>query len=167
MAEKTPKSFEQEARDTIVKSGVTGIAATVFAVTAFSPAGFGGLIGTSLASGFGLAASGDGADNVYAQLPPYTPPLTAEELTQIRGELVSTAASLAITRAATEAKIERLRELSLAEAAATVAPPAAVFPTQRVVQAEAPVPAVAQHVQAAYRDRDLELAELMFAHENL
>src|SRR5690606_27627224 len=46
-------SFEREVRDTVVKSSLTGVAATVLAVTVFSPAGLGGIVGTSMASGFG------------------------------------------------------------------------------------------------------------------
>lgn len=167
MSEQRSRSFEQEARDTVVKSGVTGIAATVLAVTVFSPAGLGGLIGTSLASGFGLTPTGDPAENVYAQLPPYAPPLTPQEIDQIRGQIARTTASLELTRAATDEKIERLRELSLIEAAASVAPVsvAQVAPRMAVeVQSEAPLAGVSA---ASYRDRDLELAELMFAHENL
>lgn len=166
MAQSPPKSFEQEARDTVVKSGMTGIAATVLAVTVFSPAGLGGLIGTSLASGLGLSSAPGADENVYAQLPPYAPPLTTEELSQIRGQIARTTASLAITRAATEAKIERLHELSLMEAAVSVAPmPSAPIVVARVV-APAPVQAPVVHA-ASYTDRDLELADLMFAHENI
>ena len=54
--------FEREVRDTIVKSGLTGVAATVLAVTIFSPAGLGGMIGTSLASGFGQDPNATPAD---------------------------------------------------------------------------------------------------------
>mgnify|MGYP000865863612 CR=1 FL=1 len=50
MSEQVGGGFEREVRDTVVKSGLTGVAATVLAVTIFSPAGFGGMIGTSLAS---------------------------------------------------------------------------------------------------------------------
>lgn len=164
MVQASRKSFEQEARETVVKSGMTGIAATVLAVTVFSPAGLGGLIGTSLASGFGLTPAAGPEENVYARLAPYAPPLTPAELSQIRGQIASTTASLEITRAATEAKIERLRELSLTEAAASVAPLAAAPVVVRVV---APAPATVQAVPAAYSERDLELADLMFAHENL
>ena len=164
MAQSSPKSFGQEARETVVKSGMTGIAATVLAVTVFSPAGLGGLIGTSLASSLGLSSTSGSEDNVYAQLPPYAPPLTTQEISQIRGQIARTTASLEITRAATEAKIERLRELSLSEAAASVAP---LAPAPVVTRTVAPAPAPARAVQAAYSDRDLELAELMFAHESL
>ena len=57
MSEQVGGGFEREVRDTVVKSGLTGVAATVLAVTIFSPAGFGGMIGTSLASSFGNDAS--------------------------------------------------------------------------------------------------------------
>ena len=37
--------YGREVRDTIIKSSLTGVAATVMAVTVFSPAGLGGMIG--------------------------------------------------------------------------------------------------------------------------
>ncbi len=47
-------NYQREVRDTIVKSGLTGVAAAALAVTFISPAGFGGMIGETLASGFGF-----------------------------------------------------------------------------------------------------------------
>jgi hypothetical protein len=168
MPKQPPKSFEAEVRDTIVKSGLTGVAATVLAVTVFSPAGLGGMVGTSLASGFGLDTGASAADdNVYASLPAYPSPLTPQELSDIRSKLARTAASLEITRAATEAKIEHIRTLSLAEGVAGFAPMPreASAPELRLALDEpavvAPTPAA-----ATPRDANLELAELMFAHEN-
>lgn len=182
MPKQSPKSFEAEVRDTVVKSGLTGVAATVLAVTVFSPAGLGGMVGTSLASGFGLdTGAGASDENVYANLPAYPSPLTAEELSDIRSKLARTAASLEITRAATEAKIEHIRTLSLAEGTAGFAPMPRQADTVELrlaldepARAEA-IPAVASdeplaHISTARsdarRDADLELAELMFAHEN-
>lgn len=192
MTERALSSFEHEVRDTVVKSGFTGIAATVLAVTIFSPAGLGGMIGTSLASGAtdpNVAAS----DNPYANLPAYPSPLTTEEISEIRGQLASTTASMEFTRAATEAKIEHVRSLALSDGSVTFTPMPAVQMPQ--VAAAAPAsepelrltlsqPASAPAPEAAieatpvsygggvgidysthYRDTHLELAELMFAHE--
>ena len=47
--------YGREVRDTIVKSGLTGVAATMLAVTIFSPAGFGGMIGVVLLIAAGVA----------------------------------------------------------------------------------------------------------------
>jgi hypothetical protein len=173
MSEQTPKSFETEVRETVLKSSLTGVAATVLAVTFFSPAGFGGMIGTSLASGFGVDPNAQTAsDNIYASLPAYPSPLTQQELSDIRGELARTTASLEITRAATEAKIEHIRSISLTQGAVSFAPlPVVVAAPTPVTSAradlrpttlEAPLPPA-----NVDRDTHLELAELMFAHENL
>ena len=114
--------FEREVRDTIVKSGLTGVAATVLAVTIFSPAGLGGMIGTSLASGFGQDPNATPADNPYANLPAYPSPLTPQEISDIRGQLASTAAQMEFTRAATDAKIEHVRSIAMVDGAVTFTP---------------------------------------------
>jgi hypothetical protein len=114
--------YEREVRDTVVKSSLTGVAATVIAVTAISPAGFGDWIGASVASNIGFDASANAADNPYVNLPPFAPPLTQAELDTIRGQLSSAEASLTLLRAATDAKIERARALALTEGAVTFAP---------------------------------------------
>jgi hypothetical protein len=154
--------YGREVRDTIVKSGLTGVAATVLAVAAFSPAGLGGMIGTSVASGFGADNAANTADDPYANLPPYPAPLTTEEISDIRGQLAATAASLEITRAATEAKIEQMRALMIAPAA--VAAPIEVHAP--VIQAQAaPLADNAQVAHnggdPAFRDRHQELASLL------
>lgn len=169
--------FSREVRDTIVKSSLTGVAATVIAVTAFSPAGFGGVIGTSVAAGLGLDHTARASEDPYAHLPPFTSPLTQTELTDIRGELARTAASLEITRAATEDKIDYVRSIAehtgintsmagLRHAASMTvtttslaAPTAPAVPLARTQQAAV--------VQPAHRDGNLELAALLLAHENL
>lgn len=172
--------YAREVRDTIIKSSLTGVAATVLAVTVFSPAGLGGMIGTSLASGLGLDASNTSADNVYANLPAYPAPLTENELTQIRGDLARTTASLEITRAATEGKIEALRSIAVthdvvafnpAPQAVTIVEPA---PVSTSAPAAANVQPVSQTVNAGggvdlsvpHSDPNMELAALLFAHEN-
>jgi hypothetical protein len=175
--------YGREVRGTIVKSGLTGVAATMLAVTVFSPAGLGGMIGTSVASGFGVDPAVNTADDPYANLPPYPAPLTTEEISDIRGQLAATAASLEITRAATEAKIEQMRALTIAPAVVS-APVLVHAPVVRVAEAaptaeaapviaptvEAPVAPAAYTVDAivvydggdpAYRGRHDEFASLL------
>lgn len=192
MTEK-PADYGREVRDTIVKSGLTGVAATVLAVTIFSPAGFGGMIGTSLASGFGLDTNNTAAEDPYASLPPYPAPLTAQELSDIHNRLAQTTASLEITRAATEAKIEHIRSLALSSDLVTFTPArqtaqvddglrlrtsepetfaAAPAPLTPVVGAALPPLEVtatpisfAGGVDPSYRDPHLELADLLLADE--
>lgn len=171
--------YGREVRDIIVKSGLTGVAATVLAVTVFSPAGLGGMIGTSVASGLGLDGASARANDPYANLPAYPAPLTSEELDDIRSQLARTAASLEITRAATEAKIERVRSIAEADGLVTftAAPQAVVREADLAAQpATLATPAAAPVVAAnnatgggadstLYQDGNLELAELLLAHE--
>jgi len=105
--------YGREVRDTIFKSSLTGVAATVMAVTIFSPAGLGGLVGASFASGG--AHDPNRADDAYARLPAYPSALTAQELSNIRGDLARLSVSLEITRAATEARIEHLQSIALTD----------------------------------------------------
>lgn len=171
--------YGREVRETVLKSGFTGVAATVLAVTVFSPAGFGGLVGTSLASGLGLDSNSASADDPYANLPAYPAPLSAQELDDIRSQLARTTASLEITRAATEAKIEHMRSIALTDGVVTFAAAPQATPQQRdaeprlaasePVALAAPTPASYANGAAAeaaqYRDSHLELAELLLAHE--
>lgn len=171
--------YGREVRDTVVKSGLTGVAATVLAVTVFSPAGLGGMVGTSVASGLGLDTDRERtAEDPFANLPAYPAPLTSEELDDIRSQLARTAASLEITRAATEAKIERVRSIAEADGLVTFtrAPQASVQEASLAVQpasVAAPAPVVTAANQAVggsadsslYQDQNLELAELLLAHE--
>lgn len=129
-------NFEREVRDTIVKSGLTGVAAAALAVTFISPAGFGGMIGETLASNFGFDSTASAADNPYANLPAYPAPLSQTELSQIRGQLASTVASLEITRAATDDKIEHVRELATGNGLVTFTTPRAA-PVRAAAQPEA------------------------------
>ncbi len=103
----------REVRDTIFKYGLSGVAATMLAVTIFSPAGFGGLVGASFASGSGHDPGN--ADDPYASLPAYPSPLSAHELSDIRADLARMTASLEITRAATEARIEHLESIAVSD----------------------------------------------------
>lgn len=109
--ERSP-NYHDQTRETIIKSSLTGVAATVMAVTVFSPAGLGGLVGASFASGSGHDINGNDA---YANLPAYPAPLSAEELSNIHSSLARTAASLEITRAATQDRIEHLQSIALTD----------------------------------------------------
>ena len=171
--------YAREVRDTVIKSSLTGVAVTVLAATAFSPAGFGGIIGTSVASGLGLDHTARASEDPYAHLPPFTSPLTQTELTDIRGELARTAASLEITRAATEDKIDYVRTIAehqglstsmatlhrtspmamtaFAAPAAPVAITTATVPLANVAPVAAPVHTVG----------NAQLAALLLAHEQL
>jgi len=190
-----PSNFEREVRDTIIKSSLTGIAAAALTVTFVSPQGFGGMIGQSLASNLGFDATADAADSPYANLPAYPAPLSQQELNHIRGQLASTAVSLEITRAATDDKIEHVRQLAMGDGLVTFTPArAAPVPSAPEVSlrlslsepatfAEAPVEAYvieapaeavstpasfsgpSYDTQVPYRDPHLELADLLLAHE--
>jgi hypothetical protein len=186
---------DREVRDTILKSSFTGVAATVIAVTALSPAGFGDWIGASLASNLRVDTSANAADNPYVDLPPFLAPLTQAELSAIRGQLASAEASLTLLRSATDTNIERVRALAMTDGIVSFAPTPRVAWTapnadmqmaysQTVSYEEAPVesyvavaPAEARVTPASYsgapnyegsiaeRDPNLELAELLLAHE--
>ncbi len=188
-----PGYYGREVRDTVIKSGLTGVAATAIVVAAFSPAGFGGMIGTSVASSLGLDTGAPAADDPYASLPAYPSPLTQDEISDIRGELARTTASLEITRAATEATIEHIRSIALSRgmvtytplpqttaqvgeglrltssALDTYTPPPAPEPTVPPPGEIEPVPVSYSggsiDTSVTYRDRDLELADLLLAHE--
>lgn len=191
MAERSEQTYGDEVRDTIVKSGLTGVAATVLAVTIFSPAGFGGMIGTSLASSFGGDSGASNAQDPYSRLPAYPTPLSSDEINTIQTQLAQTAASLEFTRAATDDNIDQLRSLSITNGVVSFsqAPVHVPAPTQvaRVneelrltfsepVAAPAPTPAPIQAMPISYggssfdysvpyRDPHLELADLLLAHE--
>jgi hypothetical protein len=189
-------NYEREVRDTIIKSGLTGIAAAALTVTFISPQGFGGMIGQSLASSFGFDSTATAADNPYANLPAYPAPLSQQELSEIRGQLASTTASLELTRAATDEKIEHVRSLAMSDGLVTFTPsraPVRVEAPEPVLRLalsepstfveapveayviEAPVEVTAAPVSYSgpsyeqsvpYRDPHLELADLLLAHEN-
>ena len=161
------RDFRREARDTIVKSGLTGVAATVLAVTLSSPAGLGGMVGTSLASG---AVDPNAASDAYANLPPYPAPLTAAEVSEIRGQLAATAASLALTRAATDDVIAHMRTIASNSRGTTAPQAATVTPSLRVafteVEESAAAP-VSYAPVAEEADPNLELATLLFSYDSL
>lgn len=184
MTERSAQTPEAEAIDTIVKSSLTGVAATMLAVTFFSPAGFGGMIGVSSAFG-GSADTNVAPDSPYAALPPFAPPLSAQELDAIHSQLAQSAASLEFTRAATNDRIERIRALAIdADALVTFEPTRVAEASPREdlrlslsepVSTLAPIPAPIEPMpisyggasfdgSAPYRDPHLELAELFLAH---
>jgi hypothetical protein len=191
MTERLAQTHESKAIETVVKSGLTGVAATVLAAAVFSPAGFGGMIGTSLAHGGDASNSSRASQDPYSVLPAYPAPLSAQELDAIHSQLAQTAASLEFTRAATDARIERIRSLVTDDglvtfattrvAQAAPAPVAQVQPREELrlalsepVVAFAPIPARIEALPISYgggvdasvpySDPHLELAELFLAH---
>jgi hypothetical protein len=172
---------DRETIQTVLTSTASGVAATVMAVTMFSPAGFGGLVGESLASNFGSEQNLAAADDPYANLPAFPAPLTSEELSSIRGELSRTSAALEITKAATEARIERVRAIAMTDRGASFAPVPAEYATANIggglkVASNQPVVTLQPGLVPAdytgggsasdYRASHNDIADLMFAHEN-
>lgn len=188
-------NYEREVRDTIVKSGLSGVAATALAITIFSPAGFGDWVGATFASSLGYDTTASEADNPYANLPAFPTPLSEAELSDIRGQLTLATASLELTRAADEAKIEHFRSLELTGGVVTFTPAPRTAPAPAgslrltlsepaSLIGEAPVESYVMEpvgevapqpvryssgdsgANATYRDPHLELADLLLAHEN-
>ena len=126
MAGETP--FEREVRDTVVKSGFTGVAATAIAIVAFSPAGFGDWVGASVASTFGVDTTASAEDNAYASLPAYPAPMTRDEVNAIHSQLASSEASMTLIREATDDRIEQVRTVSLGNGVPLIARHAAPAP---------------------------------------
>jgi hypothetical protein len=187
------RPFSEEVRDTVVKSSLTGVAATILAVTVFSPAGLGGLIGTSLA--FGGDANARRADDPYALLPAYPAPLSEAEINSIQAELAQTSASLEITKAATDARIEHVRTLALSDGMVTFSPTPPTYvrtrepdlrlgftepvsaPAPMAAAAPAPAPVAVQRVTVTpvsysgganltfVDDTNPQLTELLLTHE--
>lgn len=122
MSDEPVGDYGREVRETVVKSTLTGVGLTVLAVAALSPAGFGGMIGTSVASALGGDHSTPGAADPYAKLPPFPSLLTQSEISDIHGQLAATTAAMEITRAATEDRIEFVHNLALHPNALSVAP---------------------------------------------
>lgn len=142
-----PPTYRDEVRDIVVKSGLSGIAATVLAVTISSPAGLGGLIGSSLASGH-TPDSAETAD-ALSNLSRYPSPITEVELREIRVQLRQTAQALNDARAETNAEIAHIRSIAASNHILGVAPMAevaqvgagmSVTPAEPVEQAAAAAP---------------------------
>jgi len=98
---------------TIVKSSLTGVAATMAVVAVCSPAGLGGMIGTSVASGLGI----DTVDVLRPRdgvvtFPDLRAPLSNAELDSIRGRLADCAFVIESARASTDATIDMLRTIA-------------------------------------------------------
>jgi hypothetical protein len=134
--------YAREVRDTVIKSGLTGVAATMLAVTVFSPAGFGGIVGTSLASGLGMGPESAPAEDIYANLPAYPAPLSVVEIASIEDRLAQTSVEHDSVRAATEPTIKHVRAIALTEGIVTFSP--APVMAARAPMPEAPLPAVFQ-----------------------
>lgn len=103
---------EYRDRAIVVKYGFIGVAASVAAVVLASPAGLGGAVGISTASGFGNNAAAE-ADNPYARLAPFPAPVSQAELVEIRASLAETAAAIEATRSASDESIARLRAIAM------------------------------------------------------
>lgn len=177
--------YGREVRDTIVKSSLTGVVATALVATVFSPAVLGGMVG--VAQGFGAGGPGAQANDPYANLPPFPAPLSAEEVTTIRTQLERTAASLELTRAATEEKIEHIRSIAVAGNAVTFEAPRVALNTPvtaepvalrgtlaapEPVAEPAPLPQPEHTASGAggrqeilsYREQHLEFADLLLSY---
>lgn len=108
----SPIDHAQEMRDTVIKSGLSGVAATVLAVTIWSPAGLGGMIGTSLASG---NDSNSEASNTVGRLAPFPAPITEVELADIQAKLRNSQISLRTLRETTNDEIAHIRSIAKRE----------------------------------------------------
>lgn len=151
MSERSVSPFEAEVRETVVKFGLTGATATLIAATVFSPAGLGGMIGSSFASG---DPNSSGSNDVYASLPAFPAPLSQPELLEIRGDLARTTAALEITRAATADRVEHLRSLASSNASFADVGPALPPPQLRLRLSEPEAPTAV----ASVADRSVPLA---------
>lgn len=184
-AQKSTRNIGGDGIDTVVKSSLTGVAATVLAAAVFSPAGLGGMIGTSLALGGNSNSAANTSADPYSVLPAYPAPLSAQELDTIHTQLAQSAASLEFTRAATNDRIERMRSLAVdAGELVTFEPTRTTLAAPREelrlslsepVSAPAPTPAPVEAMPISYGgavdtsipyrdDPHLELAQLFLAH---
>lgn len=166
MAEKHGDPRAAEIR-TIVTYSLVGVASSVVAVVLASPAGLGGVVGTSIASSFGSNAATAAEENVYARLPPFPAPVSQTELNNIRASLAVTAAAIDTAQVATDDQIERVRSIAASDGA--LAPPQEqgpieVTPSQAADSFLVPSRAVLEPEAA---DANLELAALLLAHENV
>ena len=102
--------FKDDTRETIVKSGLSGVAATVLAVTIWSPAGLGGMIGTSIAADH--VPDSTAAADAVAGLAAYPVPLTSAELVDIRARLDDSEEILDASRTLTDGDIRNIRSIA-------------------------------------------------------
>jgi hypothetical protein len=105
----TPVNHARQMRETVVKSGLSGVAATVLAVTICSPAGLGGMIGTSLASGSDSAST---TSNTVGRLAPFPAPITEVELADIHAKLRNSQIALRTLRQSTDDEIALVRRIA-------------------------------------------------------
>lgn len=147
---------DNEFRDIVLKSGFTGVAATVLVVAICSPAGLGGMIGTSVASslGFGAKSNADANTLHFSSAPS---PLSTTELATIHQTLESSEAQIDNIRAATDSEIQYMRDIATAGHIALAAP-AAVH-----AAAASAHPSV---VASATFDPHLELAALLLPEQD-
>lgn len=128
--------FKDDTRETIVKSGLSGVAATVLAVTIWSPAGLGGMIGTSIAADH-VPDSAATADAV-AGLAAYPVPLTSAELVDIRARLDDSEEILDASRTLTDGDIRNIRSIAARGMPRNPGPSDEII-APRLAQAPAPV----------------------------
>lgn len=148
------QAFHAEVRDVVVKSAFTGVAATVLVVTMCSPAGLGGMVGTSIASlGFSsLDPSNSGEPAVNFPRVPLV--MSSEELSGIHERIAGSVAMMDNIRAATDAEIDHMRQIASDVnmlAFGSVVGAADIIALNEPVEPEPPL---------ALRDQHLELAEL-------
>lgn len=117
-------TYRDEVRDTVIKSSLSGVAATVLAVTISSPAGLGGMIGTSLASG--APADSAATADALSNLSPYPAPITPVELREIRQTLRDSALALRDARRDTNAEIAHIRSIAAGNHIVSLSPMAEV-----------------------------------------
>lgn len=104
-----PRQAGDDFRDIVLKSGFSGVAATVLVVTVCSPAGVGGMIGTSVAASLGFGAKP--ADSTL-HFPRTPAPLSSAELQTIHDKLANANAQIADIRAATDTEIQHMRDIA-------------------------------------------------------
>lgn len=107
-------NYEREQRSVVIRSSLTGVAATVVAVTMCSSAGLAGFVGNSAADSLDGAMSPDAlsARDGGPAFPEMRVPLSSAELAEIRSRLQSSGAELDHVRENTDAAIEMLRVIA-------------------------------------------------------
>jgi len=102
-----PGLTPRKIRGIVMKSGASGVAASVVAAVLSTPGVLSGMIGTSDADNLAQRHR----ETEYG-FPPVTPQLSAEEMRGIKSELASNDATLNAVVASTDAEIERLKDLA-------------------------------------------------------
>jgi hypothetical protein len=104
---------------TVLKSGFSGAAVTVLAVAFSSPAGLGGMVGSSFAGPADARDPIRGNDGV--SFAPASTQLSAEEMADITARLEGTVEAIESARAATDAKIKHMSMIAGGPGATSVA----------------------------------------------